>query len=135
MGRINDKIIEIEKYLQELDEILPENYQKYINNTEKRLACERAFEKIIEAVVDLTFLVIKENNLKIPDEEITGFDILEKGGIISEEISKKLKEAKGMRNILSHQYGNIDNEIVFESITERIIKDAKEFINVIKGMK
>lgn len=37
-----------------------------------------------------------------------------------------------MRNIISHQYGNVDNKIVFETITEELEKDVREFIKCIR---
>jgi len=40
-----------------------------------------------------------------------------------------MKQAKGMRNIIAHEYGTIDDEIVFETITREIIKDTREFLN------
>ncbi len=129
--RIKDKIKEIENYLNELDEIMPKSFKEY-KKIEKKAACERYFEKIIEAVIDLVFLIIKDKNLKIPEEDSEAFDILLKENIISEELAEKFKEAKGMRNLIAHRYGNIDDEIVFHSITEELEKDVKELIKIIK---
>ena len=100
MSRIKDKTEEIEKYLQELNEIMPANYEEYISSLEKKAACERYFEKIIEAIVDLVFLVIKDKNLKMPEDEESSFSILGNQNIISEELAKRLRNAKGMRNII-----------------------------------
>lgn len=126
--KIKDKIKEIEKYLDELGSIVPSNLREYKQNFEKKAACERYFEKVVEAVVDLAFLMIKNKGLRIPEEDKKAFDILAGEEIISKELAAKLKDAKGMRNILSHQYGHIDDEIVFESITEELDRDVKEFI-------
>ena len=114
MNKIKDKIEEVEKYLNELISIMPHNFEEYKQNLEKKAACERYFEKIIEAVIDLAFLVIKEKQLKIPEEDKETFDILAEEKIISKELAEKLKDAKGMRNILSHQYGNVDDKIIFD---------------------
>jgi len=135
MSRINDKIEEIEKYLQELNEIIPAEYEEYISNLEKRAACERYFEKIVEAVVDLAFLTIRNKNLKMPEDEESSFSIFAEQNIISEELAEKLRNAKGMRNIIAHEYGKIDDELVFEAVSEHLEKDIKEFINIIKEIK
>jgi len=37
-----------------------------------------------------------------------------------------------MRNIIAHEYGEIDDEIVFNAITEELIKDVGEFIKGIE---
>lgn len=132
--RINDKLEEIEKYLNELEEIKPGSFKEYITDIKTKAACERYFEKITEAVVDLAFLVIKEKHLKTPEEEKQSFEILHEAKIISEELSIKLKNAKGMRNIIAHKYGTVDDKIVFESITEELLRDVSEFVKNIKTL-
>jgi uncharacterized protein YutE (UPF0331/DUF86 family) len=134
MSRINNKIEEIEKYLQELNEILPQNFEEYISNFEKKAACERYFEKIMEATIDLAFLIIKNKGLKMPEDEESSFIFLSNEKIISEELARKLKEAKGMRNVIAHEYGRIDDNLVFESLTEQLEKDINEFISMIGGV-
>lgn len=37
-----------------------------------------------------------------------------------------------MRNIISHQYGEVDDRIIFESITLELIPDINEFLDIIK---
>lgn len=95
--RIDDKIKEIENYILELLGILPENLKEYMD-TKTKAACERYFEKIITTVIDLSFLIIKEKEMKIPEEDKEAFEILSNENIISKQLSEKLKEAKGMIN-------------------------------------
>ena len=132
--RIGDKIIEIEKYLEELYEIIPKSFEDYKMSLEKRAACERYFEKIIEAVIGLCFIFIREKNFKMPEDEEKVFDILEQNQIISKELTEKLKEIKGMRNFIIHQYEKIDDELVFEAITEALEKDVNEFIKSVEKL-
>ncbi len=132
MSRINDKINEINKFLDEFKKIIPNNLKEYESNIEKKAACERYFEKIVEAATDLAFLIIKDKKFKIPEDDTDAFNILLKNNIIDIGLAEKLKKAKGMKNIISHQYGNVDDEIVFESITKELERDAKEFIKNIK---
>ena len=54
--------------------------------------------------------------------------------IIDGILAAKLKNAKGMRNILSHQYGSIDDELVFDSIKHELVKDVKDFLKVISNL-
>ncbi|MEK6951775.1 MAG: hypothetical protein AABX29_02060 [Nanoarchaeota archaeon] len=53
--RIEEKIDEIENYLEELLTIIPDNLDVYLKDFKTKAACERYFEKIIEATVDLAF--------------------------------------------------------------------------------
>ena len=133
--RIKEKIEEIERYLIELSDMIPIGFEEYINDIKTKAACERYFEKIIGAVVDLAFLVIKERHLRLPEEDREAFKILAEDEIINEELSIKLQEAKGMKNILAHDYGIVDDKIVFDSIVDELGKDVKEFINRISKLK
>lgn len=130
--RIIEKINEIENFSVELEEVIPNNFEEYIHDFRAKAACERFFEKIIMAIIDLSFLIVKENKFKIPEEESEVFDVLAKENIISNEFKDKLKDAKGMRNILAHEYGKVNDELVFESLKNEIIKDCDEFVKSIK---
>ncbi|MBT4540484.1 DUF86 domain-containing protein [Candidatus Woesearchaeota archaeon] len=133
--RIKEKIKEIEQYLEELESIMPEDFKEYLEDYKSKAACERYFEKIIEAVIDLSFLIIKEKGLKIPEDDKKSFEILNEENIIPKKLTNKLKDAKGMRNIIAHDYGSVDDEIVFESITSELIKDVKEFLEEVNKIK
>ncbi len=135
MNRINDKLIEIEKFLEELESIFPIDFETYMKDWRIRDICERRFEKISEAAVDLTFLIIKEKGFEFPKDEESSFNVLLNHNIISKELSMKLRTAKGMRNIIAHKYGKVDDKIVFDAVTQKLIKDINEFINIIKDIK
>ena len=132
MSRITDKIREIEDYLEKLTEIIPKEVEEYKKDHKTKAACERYFEKIVEVVIDLSFLIVKEKSLKIPEDSEGVFDVLKEENIISEKLAEKLKDAKGMRNIISHQYGKVDDEIVFESITGQLERDVIEFLGCVE---
>lgn len=130
--RIKDKIAEIEKYLSELAEIIPRNLEDYKQDFKTRAACERYAEIIIEAVIDLSILEIKDKKLEYPETDLQAFEILSKSKIISPKLSENLQDAKRMRNIIAHEYGRIDDDIVFHSIADELEKDVKELIKNIK---
>ncbi len=132
MKRIEEKVEEITNWINELKEIVPSDLDRYISNKEKKAACERYIEKIVEAITDVAFLIIKEKKWRIPEDDSDAFTILKENKLISEDVTKKLKNAKGMRNILAHQYGKIDDQIIFEAITGDLEDDVSEFIKSIK---
>lgn len=129
--RIDDKIAEIRKYLVELDEIKVDDLELYKQDFRTRGLYERYFEKIISAIIDLAFIFIKKRKVNMPEDEEHLFDTLYKEGIISEELMNKLKDAKGTRNIIAHEYGNIDDELVFHSVNEELNSDVEEFMGIV----
>ena len=132
MSKINKKINEIQKYLDELMEMVPNTLKEYESNKIVRAACERYFEKVVESVTDLAFIVITLKKFRVPDDDIDSFRILEENGIINDELYKRLKDAKGMRNFIAHQYGQINDKLVYEAIAEELEKDVRKFIEIIQ---
>lgn len=130
--RTRDKVDEIKKYLEELDTIIPESLDEYAHDFKSKAACERYAERIIEAIIDLALLVIKDKSLRLPETDLQAFDILSESGIVTPELAAHLQDAKRMRNILAHEYGEIDDEIVFHALRDELARDAKDFLKSVK---
>ena len=132
--RIKDKIQDIKIYLEQLSKIKPNTFEEYEKDFKTKAACERYFEKIAEAVLDLALLIIKEKNLQTPEEENEAFEILEKENIMNSNLTKKLKGMRGMRNIIAHQYSDVNDELIYTAISKEIEDDVKAFLEIIKKL-
>ncbi|NQV09253.1 DUF86 domain-containing protein [Candidatus Woesearchaeota archaeon] len=132
MNRIKDKINELKTLINELESIMPSNFQEYKKDLKEKAACERYFERIVECITDVCFLIIKYKKLGIPEDDKNVYDLIFQNDIIDKKLYVDLKEAKGMRNIIIHNYGKTDDELVFNTITSEIIKDSKLFIKQIQ---
>jgi uncharacterized protein YutE (UPF0331/DUF86 family) len=125
--RIITKIDELEGYLKELRSIIPEGYDEYLLSIEKRRACERLLQISVECVIDICGLLISGLRLGLPSEESEIFEKLFLNNIVSEEMKDTLKSMKGFRNILVHDYAKLDNALIYEIATTRLI-DFERFI-------
>jgi uncharacterized protein YutE (UPF0331/DUF86 family) len=130
--KIKDKIGDIHLYLSKLIDILPESFDLYKSSDEKRWSCEHGFEKIAEAIADLSFLVVKDKKLLGAKDDFSVFDILEKNNIIEKNTAEKMQGIKKMRNIISHQYGEVDDSKVFDALSNYFERDVEEFISSIE---
>ena len=117
--RILIKIDQLEGYLGELRGILPEELAVY-QKVESRRACERLLQVSIEAVIDVCHLLVAGLRLGIAAEEDDLFEKLKGASIITAEMTEVLKEMKGLRNILVHEYTRIDDKIVYEIVKTRL---------------
>ena len=124
--RILSKIDELDSYLLELKEIVPNTFDDYVDFKEKRRACERPLQISIETVIDICNLILKGLRLGVPGEEEDVFDKLEKSKVITKKMKKTLKSMKGLRNILVHRYGEVDDELVFQNLKHNL-SDFKTF--------
>jgi uncharacterized protein YutE (UPF0331/DUF86 family) len=118
--RILTKLDEMDGYLGELQQVAPESYARYMDSVEKRRACERLLQISIECVIDVCGLLVSGLRLGLPAEEDDLIEKLEQAGLISSEMAKVLRTMKGFRNILVHEYGRIDNVLVFAMATRRL---------------
>jgi uncharacterized protein YutE (UPF0331/DUF86 family) len=118
--RILTKLDEMDGYLGELQQVAPESYACYMDSVEKRRACERLLQISIECVIDVCGLLVSGLRLGLPAEEDDLIEKLEQAGLISSEMAKVLRTMKGFRNILVHEYGRIDNVLVFAMATRRL---------------
>jgi len=130
--RIEDKINQINKYREELGTFMPVSFEEYSKDISKKAACERYIEKIAESAVDLAILFIRLKNLESPEDDDTSFFILAKNNVITDELSKKLSNLKGMRNRLAHQYEKVDDKLVFNAVDFEIEEDIENFIKCIE---
>lgn len=127
--RIKAKLIELDRLLLELAQICPSDWTAYASEIKTRAACERYFEKIMENISSTAKLVAREERLTIVGDERELFDALAKNNAITAALALRLKQAKGMRNILAHEYGQIDDKLVFHAITKQIERDARDWVN------
>lgn len=117
--RLLAKMDVLDGYLKELREILPSSFEGY-KKIEKRRACERLLQVSIECVIDICGLVVTGLRLGLPAEEDDLFEKLEQAGIISSSRKESLKKMKAFRNILVHEYGHIDDMIVYEVLQNNL---------------
>ncbi len=133
--RVLTKIDELQGYLKELEEIVPEDYNLYLSSIEKRRGCERLLQISVECVIDICSLFVSGFRLGLPSEESDLFERLFKNNLISAEMKEILKSMKGFRNILVHDYAGIDNTIVYEIATARLTdfeRFVKEALNALR---
>lgn len=124
--RIQSILSELDSYLEELEEAAPESFQKYLKSSMNRRVCERLLQISLECVIDISMLLVKGLRLGPPSDEEDALAKLEMKGIISKQLSVKLKEMKGARNVLVHGYARVDNEKIFD-ILENHLDDFEKF--------
>ena len=118
--RILAKFDELEGYVGELRQVVPASFAEYMDKLEKRRACERLLQLSIQCMMDICALFVSGLRLGLPAEEDDIIEKLESAKIISPNLSGMLKTMKGFRNILVHEYGGIDNAIVYKMASTRI---------------
>jgi uncharacterized protein YutE (UPF0331/DUF86 family) len=83
-----------------------------------------------EQTIDLANHLIKTYKMGIPQDSSEVFYLLERKGVISFDLSEKLKKMVSFRNTVVHEYQNINLDIVI-SVINNNLNDLIEFSEVI----
>jgi len=83
-------------------------------------------QRAIQAAIDLTNIIIAENNFRLPNSYKMGFYILNENGWIDGETCKRMQKMVGFRNISIHDYQEINIDIL-KSILTKHLDDFESF--------
>ena len=117
--RILIRVDHLQQYVRDLRTITPPTFEAY-QGIEKQRACERLLQLAIEVVTDICGMLVAGLRLGLPAEELDIFEKLRQAAIITPETATTLRRMRGFRNILVHQYTQVDNHIVYHMASERL---------------
>lgn len=84
-----------------------------------------------EAAIDLANMLIRKQRLGVPGDAKESFALLERGRLISGELSGRLQRMIGFRNVAVHQYQDLDLNIV-ESVIREGLDDLLRFAETVR---
>lgn len=81
----------------------------------------------INMMIDIATHIVVDNNMGSPETLGEAFNILNKEKYLNDEQTKAYRNMVGLRNILSHEYINIDKKIIYSILKNNLI-DIKKFV-------
>ncbi|MGA2975624.1 MAG: DUF86 domain-containing protein [Spirochaetia bacterium] len=106
------KLDQLEAYGRQLSEFKNISLQQYREDWKAQRIVERTLQIMIETCVDITNHVIADSRMRAPKSYADSFTVLQEKGIISKEIHAQLVGMAKFRNVIVHQYDEIDAAIV-----------------------
>lgn len=128
---VEAKISAIQKYLKILKIYQSTPQNKLENDITLKGAVERYLYLLSQAVIDLAESLIAFKDLRRPTTYSDSFHILHEEGLIDAGLTKKLVKMAGFRNIIAHDYEDLDFGITYD-ILQNHLQDIEDFILVIK---
>ena len=129
--KIRAKLAYIYDDCAKLDEILQIGLENYRADKFKSLAARYLLQTGIEAAVDIVNHFVAKNKLGRPATHREAFELLFREGIISSDAAGRLIMLIKLRNRIVHNYEDIDDELIFEYITDAA-KDLKGLADEVK---
>ena len=103
------------------------NLEEFLNDDIIQDVLEYNLFIAINMMIDIATHIVVDNNMGNPETLGGAFSILNKEKYLSKDESKAYRNMVGLRNILSHEYVNIDKNIVYDILKNNLI-DIKKFI-------
>lgn len=130
MSKVNVELIKRKTKLLDEDLARLKNYQdislnEYLNNQETQLVVERLLEKITGRLIDINYHILKEEYEIMPEDYYGSFIEMGKNKVITEEFATELSGAAGLRNALAHEYEDIDQKKIYDSISMALTQIPK----------
>jgi len=122
---LTNKIALINKHLKRIRKHSA-NLDLFLKNEDTQDIILHNLQHTIQACIALGSHIIADDNLGVANSIKEVFDILEKENIINSSLSTNLTNMAGFRNILIHEYEELDMNIV-KNILENNLSDFDEF--------
>lgn len=107
-------------YLEKLNAFLDVEEDEFVREPALHDLAERYLHLAVEACLDLANHWISDRALPTPDANRDTFTTLERASELSPELAEKLRGWAGFRNILVHEYLEIDHAIAYRAIHDEL---------------
>lgn len=128
---LDEKIEKRIDLIEDKKELLEKIYRDTEESARDKEAIENCLRKIVSAVIDIASRLISLEGFRRPETYADYFLVLEEEGIIPKKLKTDLQEMAAFRNLLVHQYSQVDFEKLRE-IVEEDLQDTEKFVQNIQ---
>ena len=106
---------------------IPHTLEEFETDERTQSAIERCLQVSIEAILEICIQLVKLLRLGTPSSPDGMLKLLES----HVESIKYIKDLKGLRNVLVHQYGEIDFKLIFKHANQ-FVKDGEVIVDEVR---
>ena len=117
---VRQKLNKLIDNLNQLKEIKKYSFEEYNENFYIKRTAERLLQLIVETATDINGHILVKKRQSAPDSYYESFIKLGESEIISKKLAEKLAPSAGLRNRLVHEYDDIKDEMIYNTIPEAI---------------
>lgn len=127
---LKKKINQINKSLEMITKYLNITYEEFLNNKIAQDVIEYNLFIIINQITEIANHIAVDNGYGSIETMSDGFRLLNKKGYISDKDMQTYTKMVGFRNVIAHQYTDLNKEIVFDVMKNRL-NDIVNFIKMV----
>ena len=117
---ITMRLRKLDSYLRTLRQMQVVSLDEYLNDDNIQTIVERKLQLAIQVCMDIASYLIGHLGLTVPDEPQNVFSVLCHEGVISAPLGQRMVGMVRFRNILVHDYLEIDAAIVYANLAEEL---------------
>jgi uncharacterized protein YutE (UPF0331/DUF86 family) len=129
---IRKRLFKLEHYLGILQRMRRYSYEEFRSNPERYGSAERFLHLSIEAINDIGNHVVADEQLGEVNWQSDIPRLLAQHGYVSHELAESWIRMIGFRNVLVHDYLEIDHRIVYDVITNHL-DDLRRLMETFAG--
>jgi uncharacterized protein YutE (UPF0331/DUF86 family) len=127
---IDDKLERLRRCIQRIEHKRPALLADLVADYDLQDILSVNLERAIQLCVDIAAHIIAAREISAPTTMAAAFESLQVLQVLSPELATSMKKAVGFRNIVVHNYQEIDWEIVF-NICHHKLNDFRAFAQAI----
>jgi uncharacterized protein YutE (UPF0331/DUF86 family) len=122
---IERRLFKLEQSLRKLKELSKVNWDEYVKDEGLQDRAERNLQIAAQICIDIGSHVIADREYRPPYGYGDIFTVLLEEGLLPDTLANTMRQIAGFRNILVHDYLEVDPKIVYDSLKK--IDDFKNF--------
>jgi uncharacterized protein YutE (UPF0331/DUF86 family) len=125
-----DKASKVDRHLRRVKEKRVVNLQEFLSDLDRQESVLFNLQMALQHCIDVAAHIISDEELGIAGSTSELFYMLQQNSCLTPELTEKMVGAVGFRNLVVHEYGNIDLKEVYR-IAHENIDDIETFIKTI----
>ena len=117
---IQKRLDKLDRYVQILQELQAADRVQFVRDYRLHGLAERYLHLSIECLLDISNMLVSGLGLRKPERYQEAVDILAEASVLSHELASRLAGVAGFRDILVHEYLEVDRGLVYQYLQENL---------------
>jgi len=126
------KLSKLNQYLKELKTFKDITWEEYMNDFQIQRTVERLIQLIVDVATDLNAHAVVDAHNPAPSDSYDSFIQAAKLGLYPLDFARQIAPSTGERNIIVHEYEEIDDGIVYDSIEQTLTMYERYYRHVFR---
>jgi len=120
----------VKAHLDRIADKVGTNLQLFIRDVDRQDIVAFNLHLAVENCIDIAAHIISENGWGVPGSASEMFYLLEEKGFVESALTERMIKAVGLRNLIVHEYGDIDLKRLFTIVREDL-NDLTVFLSTV----